>query len=101
MGTSTGIIMVEKSGDVATSAEEGTTSMEVLPATRATGEPPRPRRILMTRLDVTGALAARVGRRHGTVCGGRHRLVILWKSVSDYLSEIFWYPPAYYVIGID
>ena len=101
MGTSTDIIMVEKWGDVATSPEEGTTSMEVLPATRAAGEPPRPRRILMTRLDVTGALAARVGRRHGKVCGGRHRLVILWKSVSDYLSEIFWYPPAYYVIGID
>ena len=61
LGTSTGIIMVEKWGDVATSPEEGTTSMEVLPATRAAGEPPRPRRILMTRLDVTGALAARVG----------------------------------------
>ena len=45
MGTSTGIIMVEKWGDVATSPEEGTTSMEVLPATRAAGEPPRPRMI--------------------------------------------------------
>lgn len=63
MGTSTGIIMVEKWGDVATSPEEGTPSMEVLTATRAAGEPPRPRRILMTRFAVTGALAVRVGWR--------------------------------------
>ena len=61
MGTSTGIIMVEKWGDVATSPEEGTTSMEVLPATRAAGEPPRPRN---DEVRLTGALAARVGRRH-------------------------------------
>jgi hypothetical protein len=58
--------------------------MEVFTAMRAAGKPPRPRSILMTRLDAMGALAARIGRRHGKVCDGRHLVMILWKSVSDY-----------------
>ena len=35
------------------------------------------------RLDVTRALAARVGRRHGKVCDGRHRPCMDWGEVSE------------------
>ena len=45
--------------------------MEVVTATTAAGEPPRPRRVLMTRSGAMGALAARVGWRHGKICSGR------------------------------
>jgi hypothetical protein len=47
--------------------------MEVFTATTAAGEPPRPRRVLMTRSGAMGALAARVGWRHGKICSGRDR----------------------------
>ena len=67
MGTSTGMIMVKKWGDSASSSEGGTTPMEVFTVTTAAGEPPWPRRILMTRFDATGALAKRVGRRLGSL----------------------------------
>jgi hypothetical protein len=69
--TSPGTIMVKSWGDFASSSEGGTTPMEVFTATTAAGEPPRPRRVLMTRSGAMGALAARVGWRHGKICSGR------------------------------
>ena len=67
MGTRTGIIVVKKWGDFASSSEGGTTTMEVFPATTAASEPPRPRRILMARFGAMGALAATIGwRERGT-----------------------------------
>ena len=77
MGTSTGTIMVKKWGDSSASSSEGGTTpvMEVFTVTTAAGDPPRPRRILLTRFDATGALAKRVGRRFGSLGpgGGSHR----------------------------
>lgn len=67
MGTSTDIIIVEKSGDFSLSAEEGTSPMEVFPATRAADEPPRQRTMLMMRLGAMVADEGVVGTRSGEV----------------------------------
>ena len=56
MGTSTGIIMVKKWGDFASRQRGGTAPMEVFPVTTAAGEPPRSRRMLITRFGAIGAL---------------------------------------------
>ena len=56
MGTSTGIIMVKKWGDFASCQRGGMAPMEVFPVTTAAGEPPRSRRMLMTRFGAIGAL---------------------------------------------
>jgi hypothetical protein len=52
--TSPGTIMVKSWGDFASSSEGGTTPMEVFTATTAAGEPPRPRRILITTFGAIG-----------------------------------------------